>query len=84
MIIAIKIMDKDHLFKLSVMQQMIMREIGIMHGVCHPHVVHIHEVMATNNSIFIIMEFVGGGSLDAYLIHRNDCGISEASAHWVF
>jgi serine/threonine protein kinase len=77
-------MNKDHLFELSVMQQMIMCEIVIMHWVCHPHVVHIHEVMATKKSIFIIMEFVGGGSLDAYLIHCNDCGISEASVHWVF
>lgn len=54
------------------------------HQVHHHHVVRIHEVMATKKSIFIIMEFVGGGSLDAYLIHRNDCGISEASVHWVF
>ncbi|EER89894.1 hypothetical protein BDA96_10G211400 [Sorghum bicolor] len=84
--VAIKIMDKDHLSKLGAVQvqQQIMREIDIMRRVRHPHVVRIHEVMATRKSIFVVMEFVGGGTINARLVHRAGRGISEASARRVF
>jgi serine/threonine protein kinase len=48
------------------------------HQVHHHHVVRIHEVMATKKSI-VVMEFVGGGSLNAYLVHHDGHGIGEAS-----
>jgi 5'-AMP-activated protein kinase catalytic alpha subunit len=80
--VAIK--DKDHMSKLGAVQQQIMREIDIMRRVRHPHVVRIHEVMATRKSIFIVMEFVSGSTLNAHLVYRAGRGISEASARRVF
>ena len=82
--VAIKIMDKDHLARSGAAQRQVMREIDIMRRVRHPHVVRIHEVMATRRSIFVVMEFVGGGSLDAYLVHRAGRGVGEAPARRVF
>ncbi|PAN23798.1 hypothetical protein PAHAL_4G118700 [Panicum hallii] len=82
--VAIKIMDKDHLARSGAVQRQVMREIDIMRRVRHPHVVRIHEVMATRRSIFVVMEFVGGGSLDAYLVHRAGRGVGEAPARRVF
>ena len=81
--VAIKIMDKDHLSKLGAVQQQIMREIDIMRRARHPHIARVHEVIATRKSIFIVMEFVGGSTLNAHLVHHADRGISEASAHRV-
>nr|CAB3503510.1 unnamed protein product [Digitaria exilis] len=82
--VAIKIMDKVHLSKSGVLQKQVMREIDIMRRVRHPNIVRIHEVMATKRSIFVVMEFVAGGSLDAYLAGRGGNGASEASARRVF
>ncbi|CAL5038890.1 unnamed protein product [Urochloa decumbens] len=83
--VAIKIMDKGHLARSGAVQQQVMREIDIMRRVRHPNVVRIHEVMATKRSIFVVMEYVGGGSLDAYLAHRAaGRGLAEPSARRVF
>ncbi|KAJ1255577.1 hypothetical protein BS78_K185200 [Paspalum vaginatum] len=82
--VAIKIMDKDHLAKSGAVPEQVTREIEIMHRVRHPHVVRIHEVMANKKSIFVVMEFVRGGSLDACLIRYAGRGIGEASARRVF
>ncbi|CAN6251665.1 unnamed protein product [Urochloa humidicola] len=82
---AIKIMDKDHLARSGAVQQQVMREIEIMRRVRHPNVVWIHEVMATKRSIFVVMEFVDGGSLDSYLTLRAaGRGLAEPSARRVF
>lgn len=81
---AIKIMDKDHLAKSGAVQRQVMREIDIMRRVRHPNIVRIQEVMATKRSIFVVMEFVGGGSLDVYLAHRAGRGVGEAPARRVF
>ncbi|CAN6169751.1 unnamed protein product [Urochloa humidicola] len=82
---AIKIMDKNHLAKSGAVQQQVTREIDIMRRVRHPNVVRIHEVMATKRSIFVIMEYVAGGSLDAYLADRAaGRGLAESSARRVF
>ncbi|CAO2199260.1 unnamed protein product [Urochloa humidicola] len=62
--IAIKIMNKNHLATSGAVQQQVMREIDTMCRMCHPNIVRIHEVMATKRSIFVIMEYVAGGSLD--------------------
>ncbi|KAF8754880.1 hypothetical protein HU200_011418 [Digitaria exilis] len=53
-----------------------------MRRVRHPNIVRIHEVMATKRSIFVVMEFVAGGSLNAYLVAGR--GVGEASARRVF
>ncbi|KAF8677045.1 hypothetical protein HU200_046503 [Digitaria exilis] len=82
--VAIKIMDKVHLSKSNALQKQVMREIDIMRRVRHPNIVRIHEVMATKRSIFVVMEFVAGGSLDAYLAGRGGNGVGEASARRVF
>ncbi|CAM0147562.1 unnamed protein product [Urochloa decumbens] len=82
---AIKIMDKAHLARSGAVQEQVMREIDIMRRVRHPNVVRIHEVMATKRSIFVAMEYVGGGSLDAYLAGRAaGRGLAEHSARRVF
>ncbi|CAO2038755.1 unnamed protein product [Urochloa humidicola] len=82
---AIKIMAKDHLTRSGAVQQQVMREIEIMRRVRHPNIVCIHEVMATKRSIFVIMEFVGGSFLNAYLaLHAAGRGLAERSAWRVF
>ncbi|KAF8749578.1 hypothetical protein HU200_012593 [Digitaria exilis] len=61
----------------------VMREINITRRVRHPNIVHIHEVMATKRSIFVVMEFGGGGSLDSYLVGGNG-GLHDAPTRRMF
>ena len=60
--VAIKVIDKKKVAKAGLIDQ-IKREISIMRMVKHPHIVYLHEVMATKSKIFFVMEYVKGGEL---------------------
>lgn len=60
--VAVKIIDKDKIFKAGMMEQ-IKREILVMRLVKHLSIVHLHEVMATKTKIYFVMEYVKGGEL---------------------
>lgn len=62
--VAIKVINKDHVKREGMMEQII-REISIMRLVRHPNIVEIKEVMATKQKIFVVMEHVKGGELFA-------------------
>ncbi|XP_066355727.1 CBL-interacting protein kinase 15-like [Miscanthus floridulus] len=79
--VAIKMMDKDRVLKVGLSEQ-IKREITTMRLVAHKNIVHLHEVMATRNKIYIVMEYVKGGELFDK-IDKSD-KLTEAAAHKYF
>eukprot|EP00250_Pteridium_aquilinum_P001674 c11876_g1_i1 orf=53-499(-) len=60
--VAIKILEKEKIFKERMVEQ-IKREISTMKLVKHPNVVQLHEVMASKTKIYFVMEYVTGGEL---------------------
>ncbi|KAL5716315.1 cAMP-dependent protein kinase [Ranunculus cassubicifolius] len=60
--VAIKILDKEKLFKHKMIGQ-IKREISTMKLIKHPNVIRMYEVMASKTKIYIVLEFVTGGEL---------------------
>ncbi|XP_066362337.1 CBL-interacting protein kinase 18 [Miscanthus floridulus] len=60
--VAIKVIDKDKIFKVGLMEQ-IKREISVMKLVRHPNIVQLYEVMATKSKIYFVLEYVKGGEL---------------------
>ncbi|CAN0879582.1 CBL-interacting protein kinase 2 [Linum grandiflorum] len=60
--VAIKIIDKEKVLKVGMMEQ-IKREISIMRIIRHPNVVEFYEVLATKTKIYFVMEYVKGGEL---------------------
>ncbi|XP_057870869.1 CBL-interacting protein kinase 18 [Cryptomeria japonica] len=60
--VAIKVMEKEKIQKVG-MNDQIKREIYIMKQVRHPNVVQLHEVMASKEKIYFVMEYVRGGTL---------------------
>lgn len=60
--VAIKVIDKDKIFKVGLMDQ-IKREISVMKLVRHPNIVQLYEVMATKTKIYFVLEYVKGGEL---------------------
>ncbi|CAA6662300.1 unnamed protein product [Spirodela intermedia] len=59
--VAIKVLDKKMVVENRLMQQ-VKREISAMKLLHHPNIVRIHEVIATKTKIYIVMEYVSGGS----------------------
>ncbi|KAK3128038.1 hypothetical protein QOZ80_7AG0581780 [Eleusine coracana subsp. coracana] len=60
--VAIKVIDKDKVMKVGLMDQ-IKREISVMKMVRHPNIVQLYEVMATKTKIYFVLEHVRGGEL---------------------
>ncbi|KAJ3695671.1 hypothetical protein LUZ60_001048 [Juncus effusus] len=60
--VAMKVLDRSTILKHRMVDQ-IKREISIMKLVRHPHVVRLHEVLASRTKIYIILEFITGGEL---------------------
>ena len=60
--VAIKMIDKDKVMKVGLMDQ-IKREISVMRIAKHPNVVELYEVMATKTRIYFVMEYCKGGEL---------------------
>ncbi|XP_058002438.1 CBL-interacting protein kinase 2-like isoform X2 [Hevea brasiliensis] len=60
--VAIKIIDKEKVLKVGLMDQ-IKREISVMKLVRHPNIVELYEVMATKTKIYFVLEYIKGGEL---------------------
>lgn len=66
--VAMKVLDRATIIKHKMVDQ-IKREISILKLVRHPHVVRLHEVLASRKKIFIILEFITGGELFDKIVH---------------
>ncbi|KAL8036792.1 hypothetical protein ABFX02_12G181600 [Erythranthe guttata] len=62
--VAIKSINKQRIQKGNLAVH-IKREIVIMRRLRHPHIVRLHEVLATKTKIYFVMEFAKGGELFA-------------------
>ncbi|KAF9091188.1 MAP/microtubule affinity-regulating kinase 4 [Mortierella sp. AM989] len=75
---AVKVIDKlahkpDILFRLR-------REIDLMESLDHPNIVKLHEVIETQFTIYVCMEYIEGCSLEQYLKSQEHGRISEREA----
>ncbi|PON89026.1 Calcium/calmodulin-dependent/calcium-dependent protein kinase [Trema orientale] len=67
--VAMKVLAKSTILKHRMVDQ-IKREISIMKIVRHPNIVRLHEVLAGQSKIYIILEFVTGGELFDKIVHQ--------------
>ncbi|XP_056299769.1 MAP/microtubule affinity-regulating kinase 4 isoform X2 [Pseudoliparis swirei] len=64
--VAIKIIDKTQLNPTSL--QKLFREVRIMKGLNHPNIVQLFEVIETDKTLYLIMEYASGGEVFDYLV----------------
>lgn len=75
--VAMKVLAKSTILKHKMVDQ-IKREISIMKIVRHPNIVRLHEVLASQTRIYIILELGTGGELFDKIVHQrklpeNEC-----------
>ncbi|KAG0306436.1 MAP/microtubule affinity-regulating kinase 4 [Dissophora globulifera] len=59
------------------------REIELMEALDHPNIVKLHEVIETQFTIFVCMEYVEGCTLEQYLKDRKTGKLSEREAGYI-
>ncbi|KAJ4839235.1 CBL-interacting serine/threonine-protein kinase 24 [Turnera subulata] len=79
--VAMKILAKSTILKHRMVDQ-IKREISIMKIVRHPSIVRLHEVLASQTKIYIILEFVSGGELFDKIVHQGRLNENEARRYF--
>ncbi|XP_065123147.1 MAP/microtubule affinity-regulating kinase 4 isoform X6 [Paramisgurnus dabryanus] len=76
--VAIKIIDKTQLNPTSL--QKLFREVRIMKTLHHPNIVQLFEVIETEKTLYLIMEYASGGEVFDYLVTHGRMKEIEARA----
>ena len=76
--VAIKIIDKTPLNEASLKK--LMREVRIMKMMDHPNIVKLFEVIDTESTLYLVMEYVSGGEIFDYLVAHGRMKEKEARA----
>ncbi|XP_061551498.1 MAP/microtubule affinity-regulating kinase 3a isoform X3 [Phycodurus eques] len=76
--VAIKIIDKTQLNPNSL--QKLFREVRIMKILNHPNVVKLFEVIETERTLYLVMEYASGGEVFDYLVAHGRMKEKEARA----
>ncbi|KAH6806663.1 Protein kinase superfamily protein [Perilla frutescens var. frutescens] len=79
--VAIKVLAKSTVLKHKMVDQ-IKREISIMKIVRHPCIVRLHEVLASQSKIYIVLEFVTGGELFDKIVHHGRLSENESRRYF--
>jgi MAP/microtubule affinity-regulating kinase len=74
--VAIKIIDKAQLNPTSL--QKLFREVKIMKGLDHPNIVKLFEVIETEKTLYLVMEYASGGEVFDYLVAHGRMKEKEA------
>ncbi|XP_040185009.1 serine/threonine-protein kinase MARK2 isoform X7 [Rana temporaria] len=76
--VAVKIIDKTQLNSSSL--QKLFREVRIMKVLNHPNIVKLFEVIETEKTLYLIMEYASGGEVFDYLVAHGRMKEKEARA----
>ncbi|KAL6463192.1 hypothetical protein MHYP_G00275830 [Metynnis hypsauchen] len=76
--VAIKIIDKTQLNPTSL--QKLFREVRIMKALHHPNIVQLFEVIETEKTLYLVMEYASGGEVFDYLVSHGRMKEIEARA----
>ncbi|KAL0994109.1 hypothetical protein UPYG_G00117860 [Umbra pygmaea] len=76
--VAVKIIDKTQLNPSSL--QKLFREVRIMKLLNHPNIVKLFEVIETEKTLYLIMEYASGGEVFDYLVAHGRMKEKEARA----
>ena len=68
--VAVKVINKRAIAKREYVRKNMRREAVMMQRLAHPCVVQLIEVMETENSFYMVMEYAEGGDFMKYLTDR--------------
>jgi len=74
--VAVKVIDKTQMNQTSI--QKLNREMKIMKRLDHPNIVRLYEVIETEKTLYLVMEYASGGEVFDYLVAHGRMKEKEA------
>lgn len=53
------------------MKKLLQNEVGVMHKINHPNIIHLHEQYVSENHYYLIMDYCNQGDLEKYMSENN-------------
>ena len=80
--VAVKILEKSRIVDSADVERVV-REIKILNGISHPHIIKLEEIIETRNRVYLIMEYASGGELFDYIVSKDRLPEKEACAFFL-
>lgn len=75
--VAVKILNKAKIKQLG-MEELVQREINILHLCAHPRIIRLYEIIDAPTDIFLVNEYVSGGELFDDIVSKGRLSADEA------
>ncbi|KAJ4809455.1 CBL-interacting Serine/Threonine-kinase [Rhynchospora pubera] len=82
--VAIKVIDKSSPTITAMPADLLLREILAMRRLSHPHILRLHEVLATCSRVYLVMDYAPRGDLSQYLNSIKSGHLGEPAARRFF
>ncbi|KAF3325300.1 CBL-interacting protein kinase 7-like protein [Carex littledalei] len=82
--VAIKVIDKSSPNITAMPSDLLLREIHAMRRLSHPHILRLHEVLATCTRVFLVMDYAPKGDLAHYINRFKSGRLAEPVARRFF
>ncbi|XP_064595723.1 hormonally up-regulated neu tumor-associated kinase-like [Liolophura sinensis] len=68
--VAVKVITKKAISLRDYLRKNLRREALMLQKLCHPNIIHLYEVMETENGYYMVLELAAGGEFVKYLSER--------------
>lgn len=77
---AIKVFSKRILDNQPRLKELFLAETSIMHTIRHPNIMHMHEMLESENNYYLILDYCNQGDFEEYLLNRKINCLPEEEA----
>lgn len=77
-VFAIKSITKQSIMGNSKLKELFDTEVKIMASIKHPNIMHLYELLETNNNYYLVLDYCKSGDMESYVKRHKGLGEEEA------
>lgn len=77
-VFAIKSISKQSVMSSPKLKELFDTEVRIMAGIKHPNIMHLYELLETNNNYYLVLDYCRSGDMESYVKRHKGLGEDEA------
>lgn len=77
-VFAMKTISKQSVMSSPKLKELFDTEVKIMAGIKHPNIMHLYELLETNNNYYLVLDYCSSGDMERYVKKHKGLGEEEA------